>query len=447
MRGLLRYVLDDLLRRLLQWLRVELQWWLRRVGLHGHLLLRLPLCKLLSAEQAVPYRFGSPPRSWGEAVAKNVTFIVTEDCQLRCRYCYLHGKNRDHRMSFEVAAQTVDYLLRERELFPESAVIWDFIGGEPFLEIDLINQVSDYIKRRMYEESHPWFNNYRFSFSTNGILYSDPRVQHYIEKNKTHLSIGITIDGTKKKHDLQRVYADGHGSYDDVVRNVPLWLAQFPGSGSKVTVAHDDLPYICESVLHLWELGICNVYINVVFEDVWADGDDEILEAQLVALADHVLRYRLFEKANATFFSDFIGRPLERNDNVNWCGAGKMLGVDSDGNFYPCIRFAPYSMAKRKARVIGNCRDGIDMNRLRPFLLLDRLTQSPPQCVDCEIASGCAWCQGLNYDEAETDTIFQRAVFICKMHKARVRANQYYWERYHALLGTSSPDAHQGVGP
>ncbi|MGA2507860.1 MAG: radical SAM peptide maturase, CXXX-repeat target family [Chitinispirillaceae bacterium] len=380
------------------------------------------------------YVFGRNPRSWGEAVAKNVTLIVTEDCQLRCRYCYLHGKNRENRMGFDIARRTVEYLLRERQLFPEQSVIWDFIGGEPFLEIELIDQLSDYIKRRMYEETHPWFDSYRFSFSTNGILYGDQRVQKYIEKNRKHLSIGITIDGTQRKHDMQRVYPDGRGSYADVVRNVPLWLSQFPEGGTKVTVAHEDLPFIKESVLHLWDLGIKNVYINVVFENVWQEGDDAILEEQLVRIADHVLKNQLFTKANASFFSDTIGRPLDCvHDNHNWCGAGKMLGVDHAGNFYPCIRFAPYSMAKQKPRCIGNCFDGIDQNKLRPFLALDRITQSPPMCLECDVASGCAWCQGLNYDEASSDTIYQRAVFICKMHKARVRANRYYWERFNRI--------------
>jgi len=337
-------------------------------------------------------------------------------------------------MNFGVAQRTVDYLLGNRDLFTEPSVIWDFIGGEPFLEIELIDRISDYIKRRMYEESHPWFDSYRFSFSTNGILYDDPKVQKYIEKNKTHLSIGITIDGTQRKHDMQRVYPNGRGSYADVVRNVPLWLSQFPDSSSKVTIAHDDLPFIFESVLHLWDLGINTVNINVVFENVWHEGDDAILEEQLVKVADYVLSNRLFTKVNASFFLDTIGQSLDCvRDNQNWCGAGKMLAVDYKGDFYPCIRFAPFSMAKQKPRCVGNCFKGIDQNKLRPFLALDRLSQSSRECIECEVSRGCAWCQGLNYDEADTDTIYQRAVFICKMHKARVRANKYYWERFHRL--------------
>jgi uncharacterized protein len=281
---------------------------------------------------------------------------------------------------------------------------------------------------RLYETGHPWFNSYRFSFSTNGLLYDHEKVQKYISKNKTHISIGISIDGSKQKHDLQRIFPDGKGSYDDVVRNIPLWLKQFPESSTKVTVASDDIPYINESVIHLWKLGIKEININVVFEDVWKDHDDILFENQLVQLADYIIENKLYnEQISCSFFSNSIGKPLF--DNQNWCGAGFMLAVDADGNFYPCLRFAGYSLQNKKPVIIGNCLTGIDHNKLRPFLTLDRITQSPQECIDCEVASGCAWCQGANYDFAETGTIFQRTTYICKMHKARVRANNYFWDK------------------
>lgn len=345
-------------------------------------------------------------------------------------------------MDFSIARQTIEYLLNDREHFNDPSVIWDFIGGEPFLEVELIDEITDYAKRRMYELDHPWFNNYRMSFSTNGLLYDDPRVQRYISKNLAHLSIGITIDGTKAKHDLQRVYPNGNGSYDDVIRNVPLWLSQFPNSSTKVTVSHADIPFICESVLHLWSLGIPTININVVYENVWQDGDDIVFEKQLVKIADHAIENRLFEKRlQCSFFTEHVGCPLDPvRDNQNWCGAGKMVAVDGRGDFYPCVRFAPFSLAKRKPIVIGNCRDGIDFNKLRPFLVLNRTSQSSKECTECEIAGGCAWCQGLNYDESDTGTIYQRATFICNMHKARVRANKYYWEKFSRLSGQKRLD-------
>ena len=376
--------------------------------------------------------------AWQSGIAKNITFIVTKDCQLACKYCYLVGKNEKERMSWDTAKAAIDYILGHESDFPQASVVWDFIGGEPFLEIDLIDQICDYIKSEMFRLNHHWFNSYRFSFSTNGINYDSEKVQRYIQKNREHLSIGITIDGTKQKHDLNRIWkGEGteKGSYEDVVRNIPLWQTQFPGAGTKVTISSADIPYIKDSVLHLYSLGIHEVNINVVFEDVWKDGDDSLFEEQLLALADAIIDNNLYKDNACSFFSDTIGKPMDATvDNQNWCGAGKMLSIDAAGNFYPCTRFAAYSLREKKPIIIGNVKDGIDKNKLRPFLTLDRTTQSPQECIDCEVASGCAWCQGENYDAADTPTVFQRSTAICKMHKARVRANNYYWNKLYRKL-------------
>lgn len=375
-------------------------------------------------------------RSWQDGVAKNITFIVTKDCQLACKYCYLVGKNEKERMSFDIAKQAIDYILENEKDFQEESVIWDFIGGEPFLEIDLIDKICDYLKTEMFRREHHWFNSYRFSFSTNGINYHEEKVQRFIKKNINHLSIGITIDGTEKKHDLNRVYKHTEkGSYQSVVKNIPLWLEQFPNAGTKVTISSPDIPYIKESVLHLYSLGIHEVNINCVFEDVWKEGDDKLFEEQLMSLADAIIDNGHYNEYSCSFFSEHLGKPLDKVlQNQNWCGAGKMLAVDAAGMFYPCTRFAQYSLREKRAWIIGNVHDGIDKNKIRGFLTLDRCTQSTQECIDCEVAEGCAWCQGENYDAADTPTVYQRSKAICKMHKARVRANNYYWNKLYRKL-------------
>ena len=375
-------------------------------------------------------------KEWQYGLNKQITFIVTKDCQLACKYCYLVGKNINERMSFDTAQKAIDYILSREDEFKEESVVWDFIGGEPFLEIDLIDKICDYLKTEMYRLNHHWFNSYRFSFSTNGINYHEKKVQDFIKKNHEHLSIGITIDGTELKHDLNRVYKHSEkGSYKDVVKNIPLWIKQFPNAGTKVTISSADIPYIKESVLHLYSLGIKEVNINCVFEDVWKDGDDKLFEKQLVELADEIIDKDYYKDYACSFYSEHIGKPMDiKLENQNWCGAGKMLSVDAAGNFYPCTRFAQYSLRSKKSLIIGNVNDGIDKNKLRPFLTLDRTTQSPQKCLECDVASGCAWCQGENYDAAETPTIYQRATAICLMHKARVRANNYYWNKLYRKL-------------
>lgn len=387
----------------------------------------------------VNIEMGNLPLGWNQGVAKSITFCVTEDCNLACKYCYMTGKNSKKKMSFETAKKAVDWILSDREYFKEPSIVWEFIGGEPFLEIDLIDKICDYIKQQMFILDHPWFNSYRFNFSTNGTLYHTKKVQDFIKKNHLHLSIGISIDGNKIKHDLQRVKRDGSGSYDDVVKNVPLWMEQFPWNSTKATFAHDDLPYLKDSIISLWNLGIKKIAANVVFEDVWEDGDDEILEQQLNELGEYILENNLWGDHSVRFFDPQMGYPLADSDKIkNFCGSGKMLAIDCDGNLFPCVRFLDFCVTNRKGRSIGNVGNGIDQNKVRPFLALSLECQSKPECIDCDVANGCAWCQGYNYDSADTDTIYQRATYLCKMHKATVRANKRFWEKFEQVTGLVS---------
>lgn len=373
---------------------------------------------------------------------KSITFIVTKDCQLACKYCYLVGKNNKERMTWDVAKKSIDYILDNEADFPEEGVVWDFIGGEPLLEVELIDKICDYIKNELYRRNHHWFTNYQFALTTNGLNYDNDKVQKFIKKNQKHLYIGLTIDGTERKHDLNRIFkTSGKGSYKEVVKNIPLWLDQIAGAATKVTISSEDIPYICESVLHIYSLGIKEIHINVVFENVWNDGDDIAFEKQLIKLADIIIDEGLYKDHACSFFEESIGKPLDPiKRNNNWCGAGRMLSIDAAGNFYPCTRFAQYSLREKNARIIGNINDGIDKNKLRPFLTLNRCMQSKQECIDCEVASGCAWCQGENYDAANTSTIYQRATAICKMHKARVRANNYYWNKLYRKLELQGED-------
>ena len=105
------------------------------------------------------------------------------------------------------------------------------------------------------------------------------------------------------------------------------------------------------------------------------------------------------------------------------------MAVDGKGNFYPCLRYSGYSLENCDGCVIGDVDKGIDFDKIRCFPGLSCEMQSNQECLDCEIAEGCAWCQGHSYDTTNGETSYKRATYICNMHKARYRANEYYWGR------------------
>ena len=116
-----------------------------------------------------------------------------------------------------------------------------------------------------------------------------------------------------------------------------------------------------------------------------------------------------------------------------------MLAVDADGNLYPCMRFTQPSLSHKKALCIGDIEHGIDEEKRRPFLALDYEHQNPEMCLNCDVASGCTLCVGLNYDESDIGTIYDRQVYHCNMHKANVRACEYFWNKFEQVTGLENP--------
>ena len=362
---------------------------------------------------------------------KAITFVVTKDCQLACKYCYQVGKNSKERMSLSLAKRAVDIILSENSLFTEDKVVWDFIGGEPLLEIELINEICNYIHSECERLGHKWRDNYSIRITTNGLLYNNRAVQQFIQKYKDRITISISFDGIKEKQDLNRIFPNGSGSYDKVIVCVKKWIEDFVDVGTKMVISSEDIPYIKDSGIYLLELGIRRLDMNFVLEDVWKEGDDKLIEEQLIAFADAIIDKELYANRKIYVFEESLGHPFNPKFESIPCGS-LMLSVDSAGLFYTCMRFAKFSLTKREARIVGNVQDGIDKNKLRPYYVVDELSQSPHKCRTCEVATGCRWCPAENYDNSETGTMFERFTAICKIHKAKVRAKNYYWNKLKA---------------
>lgn len=231
--------------------------------------------------------------TWDKGNYLNATFCVTEECNLGCSYCYMVGKNSFSRMTPEMGRKIVDFLLNDPYCVGlTDNLLVDFIGGEPLLEIDLIDELSDYLTLSLYVKKHKWFKNFQISFSTNGTLYNTDKMKKYLQKHRAHCGFGFSIDGTKEKHDLTRKMRDGQGSYDSVIRAFERYKEDFGDEiYQKSTFASDDLVYLKDSIIHLWNLGFKNVESNLVYEDVWKPGDPELFEQQLIELADYMFEF------------------------------------------------------------------------------------------------------------------------------------------------------------
>lgn len=373
---------------------------------------------------------------------RDVTFQVTDDCNLCCTYCYQHNKGH-HKMPFEVAKKFIDLILSDKSDYINtsntSGLIVDFIGGEPLIEIDLIDEIATYLFTQMIEKKHPWLMRTRLSMSSNGVLYFDEKVQKVLKKWAKVLSYGVSVDGNKKLHDTCRVFADGKGSYDLAIAAVKDWVSRGYEMGSKMTIAPENVPYVYEAVVSLIENGYDVIYLNCVYEKGWTVEHAKILYNQLKLLADYILNRD--QKIFISMFKDTNFQPMDSNDDQNWCGGtGYMLAVDYKGDLFPCLRYMESSLGcGRKPLTIGNVWDGIatkqsEKDCVNCLKSVTRSSQSTKECYECPIASGCSWCSAYNYEVF--GTVNKRATFICEMHKATALANVYYWNKLYRKQGS-----------
>ena len=97
---------------------------------------------------------------------------ITEDCNLRCKYCIFSGNYeymRHHspkKMTLECAKKAIDYFMQivsdSKEYTPDQQPIISFYGGEVLLEYEMIKEIVKYVRTLDTKVI--------FAFTTNGTL-------------------------------------------------------------------------------------------------------------------------------------------------------------------------------------------------------------------------------------------------------------------------------------
>jgi uncharacterized protein len=129
---------------------------------------------------------------------------ITNDCNLRCRYCYAGGGDNREYMGWETARRAVDYAASRSSFFKIQ-----FTGGEPLLNLPLIEKTVTYVRERKLPAI--------FQMQTNGTLISLPIAR---KLKSMGVAIGVSLDGMPEVNDPLRPFAGGRGSTVAVVRGL-----------------------------------------------------------------------------------------------------------------------------------------------------------------------------------------------------------------------------------
>lgn len=158
---------------------------------------------------------------------RQLTFEVTDDCNLRCRYCGYgelysgYDERKGRYMILEQIRPLIDYLVTlwrsHRADSGRPLTYFSFYGGEPLLNMKFITQMVNYaenldIERRII-----------YSMTTNAMLLD--RYMDYLAEHDVHLLISLDGDSEGQSYRVDRA---GRNSFDRVFRNVKALQKKYP---------------------------------------------------------------------------------------------------------------------------------------------------------------------------------------------------------------------------
>jgi len=278
------------------------------------------------------------------------------------------------RMSAEVAEAAVDYLLQECGKYATVT----FFGGEPLLELDLIQHITEYIRSK---SSFPVM----LDVVTNGTLLTEEFLK-YADTNG--IQIGISYDGLlngtnrvdedmKPAMDIAQ-YKDAIGKYGILsasvidVNNVGIWH---------------------ENVLHLRDLGFKAMNFFIDYSSPWKAEHIPVMRREFFKIADTYVKWiKAGDKV-------LIGKI---DDMVKACsgkfGLSKtrvqrdlVYSVAVNGDVYPYA-----SAVGNKNLCLGNVVTGINQTLLNKVNTLGLVKG----CEKCPINDACVAAKGNNITDS-----------------------------------------------
>lgn len=268
--------------------------------------------------------------------SKKLFLHVAHNCNLRCPYCYAeggdYGRNKQM-MSLTTALDSIKYIMEKEPYLKEISI--DFFGGEPLLNYKVIEQFIESI-----EIQYP---NVKFKYGivTNGTIMND-KIKNILKSHKFHVM--ITIDGPKEFHDLQRIYSDGKGSFDELCKNLPDFkeCADYLCARVVYSKKNNDLYKIFKYIYE--EMGIYDISYRPVMTDLTEYKLDEQSEnfaiKSLLECFDYFLDKKLNgKKIESKFFSEQILNLMNRKIKKSFCDFGNFMSITPEGNMYPCTHF------------------------------------------------------------------------------------------------------------
>lgn len=311
-------------------------------------------------------------------------------CNLNCNYCF---KESDYlgkeQLTFEVAKDAIDFLVDKYAPCASKYVI-DLSGsGEPLLQIDLIRQIVDYCKQKRNEIC----KNIEIMFCTNLTLLT-PEIVDYLD-NEPAIILGTSIDGDQITNDNNRVYANGKGTYSDIVKGLKMFKNKKLGLAVTITPLNQDVDLIYDHLYHLPNVDCVSMKFIRNFDGSKYDFDNfdiAYLISRYEKLCSNIIReleinnfnYLLKLINGADILGNLIAQNLFKGINIVYkCDAGRnRITVNYNGDIFACSVMMGSGYFN-----MGNIYKGINAETQSKYWSVSKLKNK--NCFNCNFKHVC----------------------------------------------------------
>ncbi len=313
------------------------------------------------------------------------------NCNLKCKYCFYNDvtENRKEKNYGIMSYETLDTLVKKAFEYTDNMVGFAFQGGEPTLAgLDFYKKLISLQKK--YNVKKIQVNN---AIQTNGMIIDDTWAE-FLAKN--NFLVGLSVDGPKEVHDLNRIDINGIGSHKRIEKTIE--------SFNKYNVEYNILSVVTKSMARhvekIYKYYIKNSFDYLQFipclDDLGEEAGRNLYSLTPEAYGDFLKRlfdlwYKDFKSGRRISIRMFdnilqilLGMHPESCDMNGYCSAN--LVVEANGSCYPCDFYVldKWNMGNIMESSI---KDLIKGERAKEFVDFGRTI--PDDCMMCEFVSIC----------------------------------------------------------
>jgi uncharacterized protein len=318
--------------------------------------------------------------------------ILSEQCNMACKYCFL-GNNKDEirksfsvdNMSTETVDKAVDFFVEQlkKSAYNEvrrPAVI--FYGGEPLVNYKSLIVAAQKLNKLKNEE--PLLKNLDMTVISNGLLLNEQRL---LELKRLGVMISISIDGFTSESNSMRVDVNGKPVFEKLLHILNECNRLNVDFSLSVTLSEDSIKSV-DNILKLLEIyNVKSLGYNILMSDGTFSLPDSYSKDAAQFIIESFIKLRkigVYEDRMLRKLDTFAKSQVYYSDCAATSGAQIVIAPDgSVGICHGCIAGKKYFVTDINDRNFKANENSVfkEWSNLSPV--------NNDNCLDCEALGIC----------------------------------------------------------